>query len=71
MKENKPLRALARKLGLEETDEEIAFPGVGVVNDVVFQGIKREDWMGLEFEVVYGVDGPGLVGSNTVSDENR
>ncbi|RDW60668.1 hypothetical protein BP6252_12051 [Coleophoma cylindrospora] len=53
MKENTAMRALARSLGLEETEEVKIAPGRGVVAEVLFKNIPRENWMGLEMDVSF------------------
>ncbi|RDW91598.1 hypothetical protein BP5796_02763 [Coleophoma crateriformis] len=53
MKENTAMRALARSLGLEETDEVKVAPGRGVVAEVLYKNIPREKWLDLEMDVSF------------------
>lgn len=53
MKDNTAMRALARSLGLEETDEVKEVPGRGIVAEVLFKNIPSEKWMGLDINVSF------------------
>lgn len=58
MANNLPMRALAKSLGLEETAEVVSFPGVGVVNEVVYKGIKKGDFKDFNFDIEFLSSGP-------------
>jgi RimJ/RimL family protein N-acetyltransferase len=51
MKENTGMRALARSVGLVETDEVKVIEGKGIVAELLFKDIERERWRGLEMVV--------------------
>jgi hypothetical protein len=51
MKENTEMRALARSVGLVETDEVKVIEGKGIVAELLFKDIERERWRGLEMVV--------------------
>jgi RimJ/RimL family protein N-acetyltransferase len=53
MKGNVGMRAMAKSVGLEETEEEKVIPGKGVVADVLFKDIRREKWRDLEMGVEF------------------
>jgi RimJ/RimL family protein N-acetyltransferase len=53
MKYNTPMRAMAKSVGLVETDEIKEIPGHGVVADLLFKNIEREKWRDLEMVVEF------------------
>jgi hypothetical protein len=53
MKVNKPMRALATSLGLEETDEIKEVPGRGIVAEILYKDIAREKWKNLDMKVEF------------------
>ncbi|KAL3420329.1 hypothetical protein PVAG01_08828 [Phlyctema vagabunda] len=53
MKYNTAMRALARSVGLVETDEVKEIPGKGVVADLLFKNIEREKWRDLDMVVEF------------------
>jgi len=53
MKYNTPMRALAKSVGLVETDEIKEIPGRGVVADLMFKNIEREKWRDLDMVVEF------------------
>jgi RimJ/RimL family protein N-acetyltransferase len=53
MKHNAPMRALAKRVGLVETDEIKEIPGQGVVAEVLFKNIEREKWRDLDMVVEF------------------
>jgi RimJ/RimL family protein N-acetyltransferase len=58
MKSNVPMRGLAKSLGLVEKEEEMSFPGYGVVVEIMWKGIPREQWKDFGFEVDFLESGP-------------
>lgn len=53
MKYNTSMRALAKSVGLVETDEIKEIPGQGVVADLLFKNIEREKWRDLDMVVEF------------------
>jgi len=53
MKYNTSMRALAKSVGLVETDEIKEIPGRGVVADLLFKNIEREKWRDLDMVVEF------------------
>ena len=53
MKYNTSMRAMAKSVGLVETDEIKEIPGQGVVADLLFKNIEREKWRDLDMVVEY------------------
>lgn len=53
MKYNSSMRALAKSVGLAETDEIKELPGQGVVADLLFKDIEREKWRELDMVVEF------------------
>ncbi|PQE09659.1 hypothetical protein CJF31_00011224 [Rutstroemia sp. NJR-2017a BVV2] len=53
MKYNTSMRAMARSVGLVETDEIKKIPGQGVVAEVLFKNIERENWRDLDMVVEF------------------
>lgn len=53
MKHNTPMRALAKSVGLVETDEIKEMPGQGVVAEILFKNIEREKWRDLDMVVEF------------------
>lgn len=53
MKYNTSMRALARSVGLTETDETKEIPGKGVVAELLFKNIEREKWRDLDMVVKF------------------
>jgi RimJ/RimL family protein N-acetyltransferase len=60
MKANLPMRAVMKSLGIEETDGVFEIPGFGVVNDILYEKINKEDWKDFEFQVEFLETGPGI-----------
>ncbi|KAM0259208.1 hypothetical protein ACHAQJ_003413 [Trichoderma viride] len=53
MKHNTSMRALAKSVGLAETDEIKELPGKGVVAEILFKNIEREKWRDLDMVVEF------------------
>jgi L-amino acid N-acyltransferase YncA len=53
MKYNTATRAMAKSVGLVETDEIKDVPGKGVVADLLFKNIEREKWRDLDMVVEF------------------
>ncbi|KAM3066983.1 hypothetical protein ACMFMG_007125 [Clarireedia jacksonii] len=53
MKYNTSMRALAKSVGLVETDETKEIPGQGVVAEIMFKNIEREKWRDLDMVVEF------------------
>ncbi|KAL6910238.1 hypothetical protein GGI43DRAFT_389678 [Trichoderma evansii] len=53
MKHNTSMRALAKSIGLVETDEIKETPEEGVVADILFKNIEREKWRDLDMVVEF------------------
>jgi len=53
MKYNTSMRAMAKSVGLVETDEIKEIPGQGVVAELLFKNIKREKWRDLDMVVEF------------------
>jgi RimJ/RimL family protein N-acetyltransferase len=53
MKYNTSMRAMAKSVGLVETDEIKEIPGQGVVADLLFKNIEREKWRDLDMVVEF------------------
>ncbi len=53
MKYNTSMRALAKSVGLVETDEIKEIPGQGVVAELMFKNIEREKWRDLDMVVEF------------------
>ncbi|KAL7937548.1 hypothetical protein V8C35DRAFT_292777 [Trichoderma chlorosporum] len=53
MKYNTSMRALAKSVGLVETDEIKERPGHGVVAEILFKDIEREKWSDLDMVVEF------------------
>ncbi|CAG8949460.1 hypothetical protein HYFRA_00007690 [Hymenoscyphus fraxineus] len=53
MKENASMRAMAKSVGLVESDKIKFVPGRGVVADVMFENIERERWRDFEMVVEF------------------
>jgi RimJ/RimL family protein N-acetyltransferase len=51
MKYNTSMRAMAKSVGLVETDEIKEIPGQGVVAELLFKNIEREKWRDLDMVV--------------------
>lgn len=52
-KYNTSMRAMAKSVGLVETDELKELPGQGVVADLLFKNIEREKWRDLDMVVEF------------------
>jgi RimJ/RimL family protein N-acetyltransferase len=53
MKDNTSMRAMAKSVGLVETDEIKEMPGQGVVAEVLFKNIEKEKWRDLDMVVEF------------------
>lgn len=53
MKHNTPMRAVAKSVGLVETEEIKELPGQGVVAEILFKDIEREKWRDLDMVVEF------------------
>ncbi|KAL7896181.1 acyl-CoA N-acyltransferase [Trichoderma sp. SZMC 28014] len=53
MKHNTSMRAVAKSIGLVETEEIKELPGQGVVADILFKDIERENWRDLDMVVEF------------------
>lgn len=53
MKENGPMRKLAKGFGFTETEEIVDIPGRGVVAELCWNDIVIEKWLGLEWVVEF------------------
>jgi RimJ/RimL family protein N-acetyltransferase len=53
MKYNTSMRAMAKSVGLVETDEIKEIPGQGVVAELMFKNIERETWRDLDMVVEF------------------
>ncbi|EHK21822.1 uncharacterized protein TRIVIDRAFT_191904 [Trichoderma virens Gv29-8] len=53
MKYNTSMRAMAKSVGLVETDEIKEIPGQGVVAELLFKNIEREKWRDLDMVVEF------------------
>jgi RimJ/RimL family protein N-acetyltransferase len=53
MKYNTSMRAMAKSVGLVETNEIKEIPGKGVVADLLFKNIEREKWRDLDMVVEF------------------
>ncbi|KAE8444156.1 hypothetical protein EG329_000844 [Mollisiaceae sp. DMI_Dod_QoI] len=53
MKYNISMRAMAKSVGLLETDEIKEIPGQGIVADLLFKNIEREKWRDLDMVVEF------------------
>ncbi|GFP60293.1 hypothetical protein ACSS6W_000103 [Trichoderma asperelloides] len=53
MKHNTSMRAMAKSIGLVETDEIKEVPGMGVVAELLFKNIEREKWRDLDMVVEF------------------
>ncbi|KAL7921352.1 hypothetical protein ACQKWADRAFT_296242 [Trichoderma austrokoningii] len=53
MKHNTPMRAVAKSVGLVETEENKELPGQGVVAEILFKDIEREKWKHVDMVVEF------------------
>jgi hypothetical protein len=53
MKHNTSMRAVAKSVGLVETEEIKELPGQGVVAEILFKDIEREKWRDLDMVVEF------------------
>ncbi len=56
LKINTPMRALAKSLGLEETERVLEIPGRGIVADILYDNIHTERW--LDVDIIIDFKGP-------------
>ncbi len=56
MKENTAMRALAKSLGLEETERVLELPGRGVVANILYDNVRPERW--IDLDIVVDFKGP-------------